>query len=164
MPAKCDRSAGFLLLNMIFFVKCTRVKPLLVKGARTMRQRGRIGRLQRETMPYEPHLNRPAPVHHLLPAPDDLEESEKQLWRAIVAQHNFNTAAAALLHSGLRSRAIARTAHQASVSRKNYHPERKPPRHVDLGTDRLASGSAINTILRDERPSTAGADAESESG
>ena len=77
-----------------------------------MRQRGRIGRLQREMMPYSPHLNRPPPVHHLLPAPDDLEEPEKQIWRVIVAQHNFNAAAAALLHSGLRSRAIARTAQE----------------------------------------------------
>ena len=77
-----------------------------------MRQRGRIGRLQREMTPYAPYLNRPAPIHHLLPAPDDLEEPEKRIWRVIVAQHNFNAAAAALLHSGLRSRAIARTAQE----------------------------------------------------
>jgi hypothetical protein len=67
-------------------------------------------------IPYAPRPDRQASVHHLLPPPADLEQPEAEIWRVVVAQRNFNAAAAALLHSGLRMRAIARTA-QTTVER-----------------------------------------------
>jgi hypothetical protein len=75
-----------------------------------MRQRGRIGALQRETNML---FGRQATVHHLLPVPDDLKEKpEAEIWRTVVRQSNFNAAAAALLHNGLRMHAIARNAQE----------------------------------------------------
>jgi hypothetical protein len=77
-----------------------------------VRQHGRKGALQREMMAFTAEQNRRATIHNFLPPPDELEQPEKDIWKCVVAQRNFNAAAAALLHSGLRMRAIARNAQQ----------------------------------------------------
>lgn len=104
-----------------------------------MRQRGRIGRLQREMMSYAPRPDRQASIHHLAPPPADLKEPERELWRAIVAQRNFNLAACSLLHNGLRMRAIARTAQEVVEQQGMTLPGRYGPKpHPMLRIERNA--------------------------
>jgi phage terminase small subunit len=52
-------------------------------------------------------------VRHLAPPPDELDEPEKKIWRAIAARYGLNTVGAIVLHNGLRSHELARRAREA---------------------------------------------------
>lgn len=106
-----------------------------------MKQRGRIGALQRETNML---FGRLAPVHRVLPVPDDLKDKpEAEIWRTVVKQSNFNAAAAALLHNGLRMHAIARTAQETvaaqgvMITDRNGHQRMHPMLRIERSSRQL---------------------------
>jgi hypothetical protein len=107
-----------------------------------MRQRGRIGALQRETNMLFGRQTM-AHVHRLLPVPDDLKEPEAEIWRVVVRQSNFNAAAAALLHNGLRMHAIARTAQETvaaqgvMITDRNGHQRMHPMLRIERSSRQL---------------------------
>jgi len=73
-----------------------------------VRQRGRIGALQREVIALRPGVILDQPRRELTPPPERLDQPEKAAWDAILRQHDLNYPGRMLLEMGLTSIGRAR--------------------------------------------------------
>jgi hypothetical protein len=71
-------------------------------------QRGRKGRLSRSVIPIAPHIVIDQTRRNLPQPPEDLYAPEKEIWNAIMHQHNLNCVGLMFLESALFSLGRAR--------------------------------------------------------
>jgi len=104
-----------------------------------MRQRGRVGRLARSVFPLRPGTIIDQPRRDLPPAPERLDQPEKEAWDAILREHDINYPGRILLEMGLtsidRARACCATIDRDGGSWITNRRSGLPRRHPLWGTE-----------------------------